>query len=272
MYRTRFILYDGFKAEQLGRLIRRLHVAAELRMAALVDIEQLRRASDAVRDAGQVSTLNELNDRYARIGNDCAGGLVYRINRSRYYAGVYRDRLQDLRIVRIEGWQPYDEFVQRTLYRDFEFVDQLGQRHAQLGERISRLVGKELADNIQKNQRASLDVQSELMWLQTFAEPIGTAAFIYYVGQVFFAVWTTQLAMFPSAAILGTLLWLGTEKPGIGAYILSAFIYAVVRTVFVWVRNKRTPLLDRLMLICSISRHDSRPFKAGVFALYICSS
>ena len=41
------------------------------------------------------------------------GGLVYRVSRSRMYVSAYRDRIQDFRIIRIEGWQPYDEFVRR---------------------------------------------------------------------------------------------------------------------------------------------------------------
>ncbi len=244
-----FIIYDGFKSEQLGRMIRRLHVVAELRMAALVDLEKMRSASEAIRDAGGLSDLSKLGPIYSTIGEMCTGGLLYRINQSRYYAQVYRERLQDLRIVRIEGWQPYDEFVRRTIYRDFDFIDRLGARYAQLGERISRLVARELADNIQKNQLASLGVQSELMWLQTFAEPIGTAAFIYYVGQILFAAWASALWLianakallvaFPLLATLAAGLGAPGEKPGIWVYGVSYALYVVIRRAFVRKARKR---------------------------------
>ncbi|MEJ0025476.1 MAG: DUF3422 family protein [Rhizomicrobium sp.] len=224
-----FIIYDGFKSEQLGRMIRRLHVVAELRMAALVDIDDMRKASGRIRAAGDQSNLSELSPLYTSIGEMCTGGLLYRINQSRYYAQVYRERLQDLRLVRIEGWQPYDEFVRRTIYRDFDFIDRLGTRYALLGDRVDRLRDQELGESIRRTQRDAFAVQKELWKLQFFAEPIGAVAFIYYATHILMsfvpgvchsvACWTWLAAAFPPSI----------REPNGFTYLSAAVIYVFCR-------------------------------------------
>jgi len=231
-----FLVYNGYSSTQLGRLMRRLHVLGEARTAALLDIEGLRAASRAIRTLGfdvddfTISAIgpNEKDEvveanfskivkTLTTIGKErddppqkgCVGGLVYRVNRSRLYSETYRSRLQDLRIVRIEGWQPYDEFVRRTLFKDFDYVNFIGDRYAALRRRIEQLNSLLLTRRLEQYS-ASVDRTSKLLHqaadasvelaaatngliktsveLGVFAEVIGGGAFVYYIGSMLFHV------------------------------------------------------------------------------------
>jgi uncharacterized protein DUF3422 len=220
-----FLLYDGFSSMQLGRLMRRLHVLAELRMAALVDLKRLRDASDAIRAAGYDEDLGSLNNTLRTIAGKLPGGLSYRVSQSRYYAGVYRERLQDLRIVRIEGWQPYDEYVRRTVFRDFNFVDQIGVRFEALAARTSRISDEKGIESIKKNQDTGIEIQRDLRKLQIFAEPIGAIAFAYYSADM----------LMKSKSIL----------PGSSFYVPKAYFYVGALAVYAVIRFVAAPLFVR---------------------------
>jgi hypothetical protein len=226
-----FVLYDGFSSMQLGRLIRRLHVLVELRMAALLDLEKLRGASDAIRAAGYESDLDRLTVAYAAITGSLAGGLNYRISQSRYYTSVYREKLQDLRIVRMEGWQPYDEFVRRTVFRDFNFVDQIGYRYEALGNRMTQASDTSMLRGIMRNQRVGIATQKELRRLQALGEPFGAAAFTYYFAHVLNALydpgpWLAAHGWLPSFIKMPD-----AKEPSVAPYVLAVLLYPVVRKV-----------------------------------------
>ena len=186
-----FVVYNGFSENQLGRLIRRLHVLGELRIAALMDYSDVRRAQQVIRElehrvnaVGQSSEtrnvldeLDGLNQRYAEIGSLCVGGLSYRVTRSRTYAKAYRERLQDLRIVRIEGWQTYDEFMRRNLFLEFDYVSLVGERYDALGRRLAQFGSVTEIHRMERNTAA-------LRELQSIAELVGIVAFVYYAGSV----------------------------------------------------------------------------------------
>jgi hypothetical protein len=183
-----FLIYNGYSASQLGRLVRRLHGMAELRTAALMDIPALRRASRGLRVLGyeaDKATADEkdpdvagfLNRRLTLISALCVGGLTYRINRSRHYAQTYRDRLRDLRVVRIEGWQPYDAFARRNIFKDFDYINRIGVRYDVISQRIERL------SQMGQTSQMHAHVQ-KLRDLQELAEVVGAAAFIYYGGAI----------------------------------------------------------------------------------------
>jgi hypothetical protein len=63
-------------------------------------------------------------------------GLSYRIERSRYYVKLFDDNVKLLRVRRVEGDQPYDQFIRRRLGSQFDFIDRLGIRY----ERATRAV------------------------------------------------------------------------------------------------------------------------------------
>jgi len=63
---------------------------------------------------------------YVRLlGNQ---SIEYRLVRSQYYRENFFNGLKALRIERIEGYQPYDDFVRRRLQSAFAFIDSIERR------------------------------------------------------------------------------------------------------------------------------------------------
>jgi len=152
---TYFTIYNGDSVHQLGRLIRRLHLIGELRLAALLDAETIIKLGSPLRRlSGLVSNL--LNDGtgrtrlgkrefnaalqlYSRIGNMCHGGFLYRMARASYYYDALQVRIADVRAERIRGWQSYPDFMNRHFDQRFRSMRSTGERYVEVGKRIQRL-------------------------------------------------------------------------------------------------------------------------------------
>lgn len=162
------LVFAGHSDAQLGRLVRRMHVLGELRYAAVMDYHgakgrdlhsasvQLRALGDDVDKATRkpsMKLLKRIVRSLADIGEVGQGGLNYRIEQSRYYADEYRNQLEQLRVVRIAGWQPYDDFVRRYISLLFGRIDRIGNRYEALGRRVDRLLLWEQAKGIQRYQK-----------------------------------------------------------------------------------------------------------------------
>jgi hypothetical protein len=200
-----FLVHDGISRFQLGRLARRFHVLDEPRCAAIFDFEKLIRASEWIRtldnDIDQrlrtaepdrdapsplpgalteiQAKLNELTaGPQSRGDQKTIGGLLYRVNRSRYYARDFDQRMTDMLFRRIEGWEPYDIFMHRNLYPIMDHIDSIGRRFDALAARVQRLTD---ASNVVE----LVSVQKEIAHIQIIGEIIGWTAFAYYGGQIF---------------------------------------------------------------------------------------
>jgi hypothetical protein len=144
---------------ELGRLVNQLHRLGTLRLAALKDVKLLRDArrplgqlelimenarESAARDEKNVMTLIQeahkmLNTIYSDFVKKACCELSYRIDKSRFYIGQLRPNVKFLRITRLEGYQPYDQFVERRLGGEFDFIDGLGRRYERAANNISML-------------------------------------------------------------------------------------------------------------------------------------
>jgi hypothetical protein len=151
-----FVVYNGLSAYQLGRLVRRIHTLAELRLAALFDRSAILELTSEIRKIGEkisklieeataspaknidILVLEEIIHRYNRLGVNCVGGLLYRVNRSNYYFDAFMNRLQDLRQRPIEGWQSYEGFVRRNFGHTYRAIESIGDRYKQAGGLIDR--------------------------------------------------------------------------------------------------------------------------------------
>lgn len=91
-----------------------------------------------VRDEEYVSTNKEKTR--AELYEKTNGGLLYRINRSKYYYEQFLTRLEDLRDERIRGFQPYRRFVQRNYHQMVESIKSVGERYVALGVRVDRAI------------------------------------------------------------------------------------------------------------------------------------
>jgi hypothetical protein len=208
--------------DQVGRLARRLHVLGELRHAALFDYDagatkdsgkgDLKAASKALRVLGgmfdndvygsdgglSIARLKEFNKTLTKLNTFADGGITYRVEQSRYYAAAFKERLVDLRVGRIEGYQPYDAFVRRYIYALFGKIDQIGRRYDALSRRIDRWTFLSEADsssnfyeaiNRSTNEIKEVatkigDLQGKAGTLLNNAEKFATVFAVYYVGSV----------------------------------------------------------------------------------------
>lgn len=137
------ILEDLFKRVaslvQAGQEIRRIGEelnGLEMRLKYAGNEQSRENESDAFHR--QFDDFYAISTQYAALNSCASGGLVFRVERSRYYAETFQLRMADLRIRRIEGWQPYDEFARRYVLQLFEQIAGFGTRYEALGRRIDR--------------------------------------------------------------------------------------------------------------------------------------
>mgnify|MGYP000258696923 CR=1 FL=1 len=200
-----FIISDGSNDQTLGRLVRRMHVLAELRIMALIERARITGLNDSIRTIGNalseiidnmtgryingvkqpetldVGRLSAIVDAYNDLGkqrtfqdatriNDkdkhkvvlvgkkpisyerCFGGLVYRLNRSKYYYDSFTERLGDLRLKDVKSAQSYDRFVLRNYDQQIRSIESIRDRYTLLGSRIDRAVT--LAHGLQQRKFA----------------------------------------------------------------------------------------------------------------------
>ena len=133
---------------QLGRLISHIHICGTLRLAALRDVKMLHMVGSMVskldevmqeaRDsiaASQGAAMDKIREAHTRLNDitrlfldETKSGLAYRIERSRYYVSRFAKNVEFLRIRRLEGNQPYHQFVEKRLGAEFDFIHRLGLR------------------------------------------------------------------------------------------------------------------------------------------------
>lgn len=160
---------------QRGRLIDVVQLLGTSRLAALRDLSAFRAAGrqlagldhyilgarSAVPKGDNKATLaiQAAHEQFNKVTNsfnsatDTDYGLLYRVERSRYYVARFRSNVALLRIWRIEGYQRYDEFVERRLGETFDFIDRLGKRYERATASLSLLDEYNLS--IQSNQIAA---------------------------------------------------------------------------------------------------------------------
>ena len=135
-------------------------------------------------------TLNQITRGFL---DRSASGLLYRIERSRYYVKQFADNVKLLRILRVEGNQPYDQFIQRRLGSEFDFIDRLGIRYERATRNISTLDQHYLAITqnalVQRANKIDLEtkgIQSEIRLIQEWGEFALLGALVpYYLMHLF---------------------------------------------------------------------------------------
>lgn len=166
---------------QLGRLADRLHELGTLRLAAVRDLQKLMQANEDLRvlrlDLLKERKLSEIQSDLLALEGKITGGLAYRVERSRYYVGRFQSVCQQLGLGRVEGFQQYDEFVERRLSDKFDLIDKVGVRYDDLRRALRDKERSELQKHL-KNQN-----ETTHKLLET-AEFIITIPLIYYIGMI----------------------------------------------------------------------------------------
>ena len=63
----------------------------------------------------------------------------FRRTRSLYYQKIFRTMMEAMRIERIEGFQPYDQFVEHRLVRSYSVLKAISKRHQLVSAREGEL-------------------------------------------------------------------------------------------------------------------------------------
>lgn len=155
-----------FERWQLGRLVERVHRLGRLRLLALSELSEIYTASltyntiskqsdmlvnIAARKRSILSPKSLFSENYSshlksilsaisEIESTFDYGMMNRIERSHLFSSEFDSALSDLRSKRIEGWQPYEEFVKRKLYPIYDFMNRLGQKRQTVNANIDQAV------------------------------------------------------------------------------------------------------------------------------------
>ena len=190
---------------QLGRLINQLLFLDTLRLCALKDVKLLYEAgrqlglldqrTQAARDAiasndnRVIALIRDAHQRLDGITGDflkkTGSGLLYRIERSRYYVTQFEANMSPLRIRRIDGDQPYDQFIERRLGSEFDFIDRLGRRYERATRNMVTLHQNYLAITQNALVTKANRIDEEIHTIQEWGEFALLAALVpYYVAHL----------------------------------------------------------------------------------------
>lgn len=157
---------------QLGRVLDTVNSMGVVRLAALRDIDKISGVAESLRIAraglksGQ--SVRELRESFEDI---LRKDMSARIERAGRYWRQLQKRITFLRINPIEGFQPYDRFVNRRIGDTVEFIEGVGKQLA--------LVRKEI------DLRYQVDQAEAIVRLQRTAEMLSIFPIAYYgVGLV----------------------------------------------------------------------------------------
>jgi hypothetical protein len=125
------------------------------------------------------SAHQKLNDITGAFLSKAGSGPLYRIERSRYYVRQFEDNVKLLRILRLEGDQPYDQFIRRRLGQEFDFIDRLGVRYERamssivsLDQNYLSITQNSLVERATKIDEETKSIQSEIQDIQRWGELI----------------------------------------------------------------------------------------------------
>jgi len=250
---------------QIGRLIHRINTLGTLRLLALRDLQSIRITSLQIRNIGRKLdqvTLNgnshftDTKDIHKRltaiandigeIGKDISGGLSYRVYRAAFFSTTFKSVVQDLDVQRIEGWQPYDEFVRRRLYSAYDFIARVGERMTRLQKRLQTKFSEVQMQNFQANTENIAEIQDKIHDSHKIQHVIELIAVGYYGGYILYYV-LKFIAKKTSIGALAASWFGGTVIPEVikafsqdtGNYLLGACLLVSLTTGIVWFVHRR---------------------------------
>ncbi len=235
---------------QLGRLVDDLHFLGTVRLAALKYLPELREAVTRLswldgyvkkaRDdlTGGISQP-DLHDAHVQLDNiktqfnkatRTDTGILYRIERARYYIEQFNAHIGGLRLRRLDGYQRYDEFIRHRLGPVFDFINRLGVRYERAESTLSLFDQNNLSTRTQHIQEGMSKGQEEIKKIQVYGEAVLWAALVPY--------YLTALA--DHVMVHGVVMWIafGVFALGVG--------YATFRIA----DFKKVRLAGRIVAVC----------------------
>ncbi|WP_306049801.1 DUF3422 family protein [Oceaniradius stylonematis] len=180
---------------QIGRLVQRINTLGTARLLALRDLQRIRKSSLEIRrigrrvdEADNEEALRNLSREIDEVGAELYGGLMYRVYRSAFHASSFKNIVDDLRVLRIEGWQPYDEFVRRRLYSAYDFIGRVGDRLESLRNKIQRKSNILRFSGFERNTKSIEKIQKKIHDSHKVQHVIELIAVGYYGGYVVYYI------------------------------------------------------------------------------------
>jgi hypothetical protein len=230
----RYLIFGPRNRWQMGRLIERIHALDTYRLASLVELTNLNAANDRLkvfekrmRSAITSGELHDAQKELSDIEASCSGGVDYRIERAQRYISGFRSMAAQLRVRRVEGYQPYDEFVQRRIGSFWAFISRLGNRIERARSRLDSLNVKTQT----LEQQKQTEEQTKLL---RFAE-IAAIIPIGYYGTHLMVSFANMIGGFDQIRLSpGGLITPVGARDGLFA-ILAMFFYAgILRVLRLW--------------------------------------
>ncbi len=120
---------NSFKIQKLQKLLdTELDDANERRDESLTKINQLAE-----------NYLIKISASIDGIGKNIVGGMQYRVNRSSFFINRFNILVDMLMIGKVDTWIGYDQFVDRGLKPEFEFIQQISGRLTGLRNRLESI-------------------------------------------------------------------------------------------------------------------------------------
>lgn len=212
----------GMLTRQVGRLVQRLLEVETYRMMALLAYPLTREVGPLITDAErrlasittrlpriegveeERSLLQELSVLAAEAA-EISDRTNYRFSAARAYYALVQRRIQDLRENRIQGLQPFGQFIDRRLMPAMNTCTSMVERQKNLARRLSR-TGELLRTRVDvavesQNQKLleSMDQRARVqLRLQETVEGLSVVAISYYlVGLVLYAAKAVKTAGLP---------------------------------------------------------------------------
>lgn len=236
---SRMVLINrSMRAGQTGRMVQRLFEIETYRMLALLalplakrqmqDIDhirhQLNRITDGLRSGDDDrNLLNQLSLLSAQA-ESLIGDSQYRFSAARAYHALVARRIDELREIRLEGVQPFSEFLQRRLMPALETCETVSQRQERLNARLQRasalLRTRVEVTREEQNQQllSSMNQRAELqLRLQQTVEGLSVAVLTYYITSLLgYALKAAKAGGLPVSVELAT----GVGMPFVLAMVL----------------------------------------------------
>jgi Protein of unknown function (DUF3422) len=265
-----FVLYTkGLGSWSTGRLLEHMNRQGTLRLAAIYDLEALRKASKAIRAAetlvqraytqsavqltqtirGRSSfdlgkTLSDIQNQLAIADKSTLGEIEYRTDKSRYYANKFRQGLKLLNESPFEDFQPYSRFVRSRLGQAFDYIEMIQSRYERVRRDSRALFEQHAGDQVRQLVETVSDRNGQIERLQTRAEIILFGILSpYYLGSIIDHFWPSVDGGMPK------IMWAGFLALGIVSVILLLRIPPRVK----WLASLGASLVSVALIVAAAS-------------------
>lgn len=172
---------------QIGRLIDKIDALGVYRLTALRDFQKVREAGKELQKieevidrahpdvAVQPEFVSRVSEMLDDVGDGVEGGLAYRLSTSIHYAQNLKHLIASMRFQKIVGFESYDEFVERKLFRIYDYTEVVGRRMERMNRRRAALLTQLQIKSIE-------DRADEGNNLNRIGHTIEIFALTYYIG------------------------------------------------------------------------------------------